>query len=266
MSLALKTLLERHPVRFVMGFKHSTDPYCQFHSHPSLEIVYHVRGGGVTRLKDQRAFEFAPLGVIIYAPEVVHDQTMHGAGEDACIQMSFPPGTRLEIDDCLYVPPVHDPYLQSELNLLSEAGRVPQPMEQLYLDYRATALLARLLQLSAAQEILDRRPAAETYATQARDYIHQHFRRIERIESVAAHIGVSYHYLRHVFKKRYGQNIQRYLMTTRIDEAKKLLLHSPLPQKAIAEMCGFDNERYFCTSFRNLAGQTPGQFRRTKKT
>jgi AraC-like DNA-binding protein len=264
MSAALKTYFERHPVRFVAGFKHKTDLDCEFHSHPELEIVYHVRGTGTTGLRDGRTFAFEPHGVIIYGPQIEHDQLMPGPGEDACIHLAIPTGARLEMDDCIYVPPVRDPYLQNELNLLSEAGRWVPPMEQLCLDYRATALLVKLLQVSAAQVLLDQRPAAETYAAQARDYIHQHFRKIERIETIADHIGVSYHYLRHVFKKRYGQNIQRYLMSTRIEEAKKLLLHSPLPQKAIAEMCGFDNERYFCTSFRNLAGQTPGQFRRAR--
>ncbi|HYF50112.1 MAG TPA: AraC family transcriptional regulator, partial [Planctomycetota bacterium] len=106
---------------------------------------------------------------------------------------------------------------------------------------------------------------ADAYADRAREIIHENFRTIGRIETVAEQIDVSYDYLRHVYKRRFGVNIKRDLMQARIDEARKLLAHSPLPQKAIAELCGFANERYFSTSFRNLVGMTPGEYRRSKK-
>jgi len=251
----------RQPLRFVAGFRHAAKGYCQVHSHPDLEIVYHVRGTGHTELLDGRQFSFTPRSVIIYGPGVPHDQTIVTRGEDACIHIALPPEHARLAGDCLSVPPVHDAYLLNELMLLSNIRSWKDPADEACLNHRVTALLLRLIQLASVQDRREGASPAETYAERAREIIHENFKSIGRIESVAQQIDVSYDYLRHVYKRRFGVNIKRALMQARIEEAKKLLVHSPLPQKAIAEMCGFANERYFSTSFRNLAGMTAGEYR-----
>ncbi|HYF48615.1 MAG TPA: cupin domain-containing protein, partial [Planctomycetota bacterium] len=117
--------------------------YCPFHSHSDLEIVYHVRGTGHTDLPDGRQFPFTHRSVIVYGPNVPHDQTILTRGEDACIHIRLPAQTKLP-DDCLSVPPLSDPYLLNELMLLSNIRSWKDPADEACLNHRATALLLRL--------------------------------------------------------------------------------------------------------------------------
>ena len=58
-------------------------------------------------------------------------------------------------------------------------------------------------------------------------------------------------------------SLKAWLGRVRLERARELLTHSPLPIKAIARACGFQNERYFTTCFRRAFGQPPGAFRRS---
>ena len=75
---------------------------------------------------------------------------------------------------------------------------------------------------------------------------------------------VSHDYLRHCFKDRYRGSLAGWLSEVRIERAKELLVHSRLPLKTVAAMCGFANERYFSSVFRKREACAPGEFRRSR--
>ena len=261
MDPELSRYFESQRLTFVHGWRNPIKQYCHFHQHPVLEIVYHVRGHGATTLGSGTVVPFARHSVVIYPPRMLHDQKMEAPGEDACIHIGTPAPLPPLLTGCVYVESVHDAYLVNEISLLTEPRPKLTPLDHLSYDLRAAAVLIQLLQSSTRKERYDAQASAAAYAEQAYDYIQNNFHRIGRVETVAERVNVSYDYLRHVFKQRYGFNLKRWLMVMRLEQAKKLLAHSPLPQKAISSMCGFDNERYFSTNFKKMVGQTPGEFR-----
>lgn len=108
-------------------------------------------------------------------------------------------------------------------------------------------------------------PGPAFHASQARSYIIEKYATIDCLEEVAQAIGVSHDRLRHVFRSRYGVGLLKFLQQIRLERAAYLLTHSTLPLKNICGLCGFANERYLCSAFKQWAGQTPGDFRAKRR-
>ncbi|MNY74541.1 HTH-type transcriptional activator RhaR [compost metagenome] len=69
-------------------------------------------------------------------------------------------------------------------------------------------------------------------------------------------------YLSTVFRKKTGLTPVVYLQNIRIEQAKRLLLHSKLNVEEIAFQTGFADDAYFIKVFKRMVGQTPSSFRR----
>jgi len=138
---------------------------------------------------------------------------------------------------------------------------VSVPIFQLACHHRAAALFVQLVGAAGAVPPVAERPHGDGYAAAAREYIRAHYRTMGSIAEAAAAAGIGYDHLRHCFRKRYGMSVKRWHLEVRVERAKDLLSHSNLPLKAVADLCGFRNERYFSTCFRRLTGRAPGQFR-----
>ena len=67
------------------------------------------------------------------------------------------------------------------------------------------------------------------------------------------------------FKKEFGITIMEYVMKKRMEKAVKLLLHSDLSIREIAEECGFSDNEYFSRCFKNYHGTSPIAWRKKIK-
>ena len=257
--------ISHNPLQFLCGWRGDTNGYFPMHSHPVMELVYHPSGSGITTLEDGRKIEFQPHGTVIYPARLRHDQRMFKLGVDICLQVSQS-SEESWLSEALYIPPDSfgtrraDRFVRTEFLHLAQVR--PDPIRRVELDFRITALLARLLQLSplAARENLPSSP--ETHVDRARKFICENYARITSAGEIAQHVGVSEDYLRHLFIEHGGTGLNRLLNQTRIERAKELLIHSKLPIKEIASLSGFKTERYLSTRFKQLTGTGPGMFRR----
>ncbi|MGB8454960.1 MAG: response regulator [Anaerocolumna sp.] len=72
---------------------------------------------------------------------------------------------------------------------------------------------------------------------------------------------ISLGYLSTSYNKEFGVTITKYIITLRIDYAKKLLKETRLCIGDIAGNCGFNNLSYFMRTFKKQVGCTPNEFR-----
>ena len=93
-------------------------------------------------------------------------------------------------------------------------------------------------------------------------YINMNFKSRITLEDVGRLTFFSPIYCDTVFKKDTGHSIIDYLITRRIDEAKKQLLGTTIPLSEIASLCGFSDYNYFCRVFKKRVGTTPSAYRR----
>lgn len=254
------------PLHYVQGMRHTvgSDYRCTLHAHPAIEIVYHASGEGVTHMEDHGELAFREGSAVIYPPDHLHDQTMHSAGEDLCVQIALPEGFTGFPRAWLYVPQVDIPCVREDLHFLSWGRARLNAVEQATHNLRATALLLDLIRIATLQRARATIDPAEQHVLHAEQIIREDFATIESLPAVAARAGVSYDYLRHAFKARRGMTLVRHLNDVRIERAKVLLKHSGLPLKQVATMCGFKDEYYFSTVFRRQTDVTPGSYRHTE--
>jgi len=251
------------PLVFLSGVRHVVGQggCCVKHSHHAFEIVYHPRGKGVTRLgKENRPVQFDKGDVVVYAPDELHDQVMEREGEDLCVAIALPRGRQKLPEMCFTVPKVEDASIIEDIRLLSRGGVRLDATEQAIFNLRATSTLYALVHLACARGE-EGRDSTQDHVVKAEHYIRDYFATIRSLREVAVAIGISYDHLRHIFKAQRKRSLVRYLNEVRMERAKTLLIHSRLPLKQVAAMCGFADEYYFSAVFHRSAQMPPGRYR-----
>lgn len=81
------------------------------------------------------------------------------------------------------------------------------------------------------------------------------------LEWVANQVHFSSSYVRQTFKQQTGEGFGEYLIRKRMEQAGMLLQKTGLMIQKVAQECGYDNQRYFASSFKKFYGCTPTEFK-----
>lgn len=92
-------------------------------------------------------------------------------------------------------------------------------------------------------------------------YIHSHYKDKITVTQIADAIGISEREAIRSFRKSLNQSPIEYLISYRLNEAKKMLQNSELPITEVCYQCGFSDSSYFGKTFRKAYGLTPREFR-----
>lgn len=98
---------------------------------------------------------------------------------------------------------------------------------------------------------------------QVKKYIHTHYDQNLTLKSIGSKFYMNPVYIGQLFKKTYGMYFKDYLLTVRIEAAKKLLRKTDSKVYEVAEKIGFNNSDYFVTQFEKIVGTTPSQYRKS---
>ena len=75
------------------------------------------------------------------------------------------------------------------------------------------------------------------------------------------YISMNYSLFSFTFKQYTGTNFVNYLRNVRVGEAKKLLTETDMKVNEISKAVGYDHEKHFMKTFKNITGLTPSQYR-----
>ena len=78
---------------------------------------------------------------------------------------------------------------------------------------------------------------------------------------VYAAVGKSHTLVDSAFRKTFGTSVQKTIIGTRLEEAKRLVCNTSLTFTEIAAKTGFSTVQYFCSSFSKAFGATPSAYR-----
>ena len=92
-------------------------------------------------------------------------------------------------------------------------------------------------------------------------YINDHLTQELSLEGLAAQAALSPFYFSRLFKRETGFSPHRYILATRISNAKFLLQSTADSVKKICFTVGFTSESSFCTAFKKETGLTPSEYR-----
>lgn len=78
---------------------------------------------------------------------------------------------------------------------------------------------------------------------------------------IAEKIHMNPDYISFLFHKESGQALTTYILSERVELAKKLLASSAITIQSVTEQCGFSSTSYFHKQFKRVTGMTPQQYR-----
>lgn len=93
-------------------------------------------------------------------------------------------------------------------------------------------------------------------------YLQEHLTEDVSLTVLADEFHLSPQYVSQLFRSEIGVNFLAYLTNIRMEQAKKLLLSTPMPIAEVSERSGYADYRVFTKAFKKSEGITPSQYRR----
>lgn len=90
-------------------------------------------------------------------------------------------------------------------------------------------------------------------------YINKNISKKITIKDLSDECGLSADYLSHLFKSEMGENLSSYILRTKLDMSKNLLLEG-FDNTDISSMLGFSSQSHFISVFKKQYGITPKKF------
>lgn len=118
-------------------------------------------------------------------------------------------------------------------------------------EYLAASLLFRLY-----AELFEHKKRGPHYVRRVQDLIRALYMQPLSVEDIAAQVNLDRRYLSRIFKEKTGQTVQDYLISVRMEEAKKLLLDGVSVEKT-AFLCGYEDTCNFSKMFKRRFGVSP---------
>lgn len=103
------------------------------------------------------------------------------------------------------------------------------------------------------------------HVRQALDYVSQNFTSSISLSAAAQATGISRFRLAHLLKATTGQSLLQHVKRLRTEKACRLLENSSRSCADIATELGFADQSHFTRHFRETAGITPAQYRRSRR-
>ena len=103
--------------------------------------------------------------------------------------------------------------------------------------------------------------SSEELAACVREFIDINYREKISVESIAKTFHFSTSHISKTFRAAYGVSPLKYLLTLRMEEAKRLIATGSSNIGLISEMVGYTDQRYFSRLFKNATGLSPSEYR-----
>lgn len=95
-----------------------------------------------------------------------------------------------------------------------------------------------------------------------REYLNRNYAQEMTLQHIAERFFISRENVSRKFKQITGENLSDYLTSLRVDKAKTLLQNTNLRLSQIAELVGYEDEKYFSRVFKKSTGVTPREYRK----
>ncbi|GGD51041.1 helix-turn-helix transcriptional regulator [Paenibacillus nasutitermitis] len=176
------------------------------------------------------------------------------------------------------IPPPRDPYMQLEAfafylprsGQLQDPGALADRMKQLLLHQLQPTGSARWLQQQLFQDLLlqlqeeSGMTASSPHliiADEAAAFLKRHYKEPLGYKRMSEELHFHANYIAICMKKAYGCTPLEYVTRYRVEQAKRMLIHSNLSIGRIAEETGFGSFPYFIRCFSRSTGFKPKEFR-----
>ncbi len=241
------------------------------HSHRFCEIIFVVDGKGCTTV-DGKRLEFEKGDILIYNPQVEHyeESSMQEPTEfmffalDKFEITDLPQNHLLPSDyEIIYHSEDSYPALYDLLKkMIFEFENKKDFYVEIAQNISRTILMYIFRIINYADQGFNLHKTNGVLEKVLR-FIAENYKNNISLEDVANACYVNKYYLSHQFSKFKGMSIGKYILTLKIEEAKRLLETTTLSVNDISELSGFNDPNYFSRTFKKVMGMSPLQYRKS---
>lgn len=229
------------------------------HSHDNAYACL-VLEGAYTECYERKSRFCCPSTLIFHPPGESHsDQFIDSAGAIFNFQVGARWLEHISDYSSVFVTP-------SEV----QGGSVARIMKRMYQEFRDFDSVSALAIESLALELVvgaARRPGKNSrdlpprWLRAAEELLHAHFHERLTLTSIAESVGIHPVHLSRVFHVYYGCTISEYTRRLRVEFASRHLSYSDTPLVELALAAGFSSQSHFSTTFKQVTGFTPAEYR-----
>ncbi len=114
----------------------------------------------------------------------------------------------------------------------------------------------------AGRMLAQRNKQGTRMVSAVKQYIHEHYAERITLQEVADAVSMSRTYLASLFKQETGMTILHYVVLVRMEEAKKLLLTTPMKVYEISASVGYEDSIHFSKLFKDHYGLNPLEYKK----
>lgn len=160
--------------------------------------------------------------------------------------------------------------LEYLLGRLKDGGSATDTLtaEELLADAAGFADVAGALRpfLRGSMPMQDGKSGASAQISEIKRYIDENFDKALSYRVLYEKFGYNEKYIAYLFKKELGVSPSKYIVSVRIEAAKRLLAAQPgMLLKDAAQQVGFSDPLYFSRVFRDVVGVSPSRFAKEKQ-
>lgn len=227
-------------------------------SYPPLLIAY-IRKGRF-RVEYRGEFHVAEAGDVLLL-DCIEPHYYHAEDGLEFVYMHFEGSNAREL--CRRITDRHGWLIRRDNNTL--IGNLLYDMVRFYdengveTDMQRSARIYRMFDLLLSPSAAEQ--SADTPVEQAIQYIRSHIGQPISVEELASTVCLSASYFAHMFKRRTGFSPADYVINSRIERAKVLLVCTQKPIAEIAEEVGYSTSGSLINLFVKKVGTSPRQYR-----
>lgn len=234
-------------------------------SHNFPEIFFMTEGSGHTIVNGVR-HNLKAGQMIIYAADSVHGEGSGGIAEIVSFETAMPFPAQccdrvitLTGSQRTLLHEIIDGALCMFEKRIGVKGMVLKAHVDQY-ALQSTKNKLELFLLDIVQPGKDYKPDKMNAVT---DYMMQNIHRVLTLQEMADELAMSISSLKRFVQDTYSTSPSAYFTDLKIQEAKRLILHSPMNVTEIAQRLGFSSVHYFSRVFKQKTGYTPSQYKST---
>lgn len=286
---SVRLLDETLPEISLVDWWTNPDPHQELKEHDAHEILFVVSGSGTFQVGGE-IHSIEQNDVFIIHPHVAHGYIQNSSFECIELQFRFKDIKHIvrELDRSQgmnYNNRVYD-FLHSEYRLaskfhLKDGNQLISRILTLHSEYRShqpgrESLLSlyfmEILILLSRHVLRERLTESENISNSPRDQqlvqeiimeIEKSYTSALRIDSLLEKFNLHPDYCREIFKRESGLSISQFLLRRRMLEARRLVVETGMPLKAVVTQVGLEDYFYFIRAFKKHFGVSPGYLRKT---
>jgi AraC family transcriptional regulator len=208
------------------------------------------------------------FGVRLNSPlETVHVYVRRAIIEEVALEMIDGDPSRIDIPSRIIES---DRSLQALIEASANALDDRSPGSSMFADYLARAMAAQLIRTCAGVRLRGARLTRDGInlspaVSDAIEYMHANIDKPISLSEIAQAANRSPSHIARIFSAELGVPPHRYLVTLRVEKARRLLQRTSLSIAEIAYDCGFAHQEHLTRLFRRHCNITPAAYRRSKR-